>query len=321
MNLPCNYKLLGNIGFGKTNYQFQLNQATTNHQAASKVFKSTYSGAKNTKRLSFFSKIGVLVKGIINQKRDQGKIFVNLPKSALKDDTPEGMFKVVEFGSQNYWDERYRKLISKTENGDITTAPPDELNYDWFLTFEQLQPVIKPYLAQGNANLLNLGCGNSLFGDALSKSGYGVVYNIGKKKFLLASSCLTTTSKTSPDFSTKCIEFMKRYETKDSLYLQMDNTNMQFQDDFFSFAIDKGTTDAMLCSPESPQNVLQMYKECTRVIRNGGYFVCSTYGSPENRLLYLQHPQLCIFFLPSFVWKLATAGILLTNRQNGKDPK
>lgn len=62
----------------------------------------------------------------------------------------------------------------------------------------------------------------------------------------------------------------------DMKFLQMDATQMSFDNEQFSVALDKGTLDALFVDDtESVRQTVEAYfKEVTRVLRNGGRYVC-----------------------------------------------
>ena len=48
----------------------------------------------------------------------------------------------------------------------------------------------------------------------------------------------------------------------------------------FDFIIDKGTTDAILCSKNAFTNIALTYKECQRVLKTNGVFIVISSGKP-----------------------------------------
>jgi hypothetical protein len=64
----------------------------------------------------------------------------------------------------------------------------------------------------------------------------------------------------------------------------MDATDMKdFQDSEFSFIIDKGTVDSILCGEFSNSIAEKMLKETYRLLTNKGIFVCVSYGERSRR--------------------------------------
>ena len=53
-----------------------------------------------------------------------------------------------------------------------------------------------------------------------------------------------------------------------------------YSSNFFDIIIDKSTLDALLCSDEGSKNAACMLKECQRVLKEGGFYFCISYGYP-----------------------------------------
>ena len=68
----------------------------------------------------------------------------------------------------------------------------------------------------------------------------------------------------------------------------MNVTGLSFPDTSFGGVIDKGTLDSLLCGENSTENIRRYCTEVTRVLKPGGAFIVVSYGSPENRLSYLE---------------------------------
>jgi len=67
------------------------------------------------------------------------------------------------------------------------------------------------------------------------------------------------------------------------IWKKMDVTKMSFDDRDFTFAVDKGTMDALLCGDDSEKNVKKMLLEVYRVLKPGGKFIVISYGTPDIR--------------------------------------
>lgn len=59
-------------------------------------------------------------------------------------------------------------------------------------------------------------------------------------------------------------------------FLQMDALNMSFENDSYSVALDKGTLDALTPDDktETLSNVDKYFREITRILKNGGRYIC-----------------------------------------------
>ncbi|VEU43280.1 unnamed protein product [Pseudo-nitzschia multistriata] len=119
------------------------------------------------------------------------------------------------------------------------------------------------------------------------------------------------------DFSTVVIDQMeKRYRRKENerkgkqqqqffapgsmRFVCADITEgLPFCDNEFDLVVCKGTFDAILCSSGSVNHAKRLVAECERVLAKGHgcFFLCS-YGSPDNRLVFLEHQN-----DPSYYWE------------------
>lgn len=68
----------------------------------------------------------------------------------------------------------------------------------------------------------------------------------------------------------------------------MDCTDMKLGDTSFHALVDKGTLDSILCGDNSTANVAKYCKEASRVLQPDGVFFIVSYGTPENRMSYLE---------------------------------
>eukprot|EP00906_Rhabdomonas_costata_P008400 RCo011979 len=162
------------------------------------------------------------------------------------------------YSKKQYWDERYSSCDS----------------FDWYVVFEQLEPLLRPLLKDRNAAILILGCGNSRFSAQLYSAGYPNITNV--------------------DFSPVVIERMEAVhrDMEGMRWMVMDCTQLELPDASFDLAVDKGTTDAMLCGEGANRNVHQMFRHIQRLLKAGGHFVMVTYGKPDNRILHLRRRRL-----------------------------
>ena len=105
-----------------------------------------------------------------------------------------------------------------------------------------------PSFPRSSLPLLDVGCGNSGLGADLYKHGW--------------------TDLTHIDISSVVIERMSE-EYRDApghygRWLAMDATRMTFPDESFAVAVEKGTIDALDCTPEEQQVCHAILKECAR---------------------------------------------------------
>jgi ubiquinone/menaquinone biosynthesis C-methylase UbiE len=147
--------------------------------------------------------------------------------------------------------------------------------------YETLKPIIETFNLPPNANVINLGCGNSELCEAMYDAGFKNLCNI--------------------DICENVIEFMKQRnaERKEMtckfiliLVHKMDVRDLKFNDNTFDLAVDKSTIDALLCGDSSFLNVAIMTKEVQRVLKTGGIYMIISYGQPENRVFHLEREHL-----------------------------
>lgn len=81
------------------------------------------------------------------------------------------------------------------------------------------------------------------------------------------------------DISAVAIKKMQEINSRtraDMKFLQMDATQMSFEDEQFSVALDKGTLDALFVddTQDVKETVEKYFKEIGRVLRTGGRYLC-----------------------------------------------
>lgn len=172
--------------------------------------------------------------------------------------------------------------------------------FDWYLEFEQLEPILEEYsrrivdtyngsaieshgdtaerradLARGSLQVLDIGCGNSALGEQLYKHGWTRLTHI--------------------DISHVVIERMREeYAHVPDTYgewITMDATQMTFAANTFHLILEKGTIDALDCTPDSERVCGAILAECARVLQPGGVFLLITHGNPHRRLPLLRRAE------------------------------
>jgi len=64
--------------------------------------------------------------------------------------------------------------------------------------------------------------------------------------------------------------------------MEMDATNMTFEDNSFDVVVDKGTLDAVICGKDT-QIISKLIQEMTRVVKPQGQVFIISHGTPESR--------------------------------------
>mmetsp|Transcript_31680 Transcript_31680/g.53229 ORF Transcript_31680/g.53229 Transcript_31680/m.53229 type:complete len:273 (+) Transcript_31680:133-951(+) len=171
-----------------------------------------------------------------------------------------------------YWDARYKKDSCGV--------------FDWYQSYSALKPIVNKYIPDKNAKILMVGCGTSNLGEDMFLDGYTNIVNT--------------------DVSPVCIEFMaKKHEKYHGMtYVVDDVCSMQFPDEHFDAAIDKGTMDTLMCEDGSWDAVQQMMLQLDRVLTRKSTFLEITYGEPSARFHWLSIPT---------TWKTSIFTIAKTN--------
>lgn len=162
-----------------------------------------------------------------------------------------------DYGSANYWDERY--------------SADDDKQYDWYQDYSSLEPYLAPYLKRiPDYEILIPGCGSSKLGASLYDNGYVNVTNI--------------------DVSTVVINQMdSAYSEKEEMeFSVMDAKRLEFiPDQCFDLVIDKALMDTMLCSETNFEDCQQYLLEMYRILKVGSAFVIISHAAPERRLPHI----------------------------------
>ena len=171
-----------------------------------------------------------------------------------------------ELSHARYWDERYTEEQTKP-HGDSSES------YEWFRTFVKLRPFLEKHLPKPTASaprILHLGNGTSTLPTDLFELGYHTQVSI--------------------DFSAIAIDAMRAQSVNLGSgleWLVMGVRTMQFPDQSFDVAVDKGTLDAMLhgslWDPEDEvkENASAYVNEVARVLKPGGKWLYVTYRQPH----------------------------------------
>ena len=162
------------------------------------------------------------------------------------------------FSKKAFWQESYADF----KQGDH--------QFDWFQSYEGVKDILTQYLTE-QCKILNIGCGTSMQAEALYNEEYRYVISI--------------------DFSKAAIKSMQdKYKDmpKTFRFLCMDAKDMDFRDEMFTHAIDKGTLDAILSGDRSTENCLKYLNEVYRILQSEGIFMCVSYRDQEHRMSHLK---------------------------------
>eukprot|EP00347_Sterkiella_histriomuscorum_P017991 403347204 len=158
-----------------------------------------------------------------------------------------------EYAKKDFWNDRFRESKGF---------------FDWYAKWEQIKPQFEKSFSPEqyqHSPILMVGCGNSRLSEDMYKDGYQQITNMDISDVVLEKM-------RSVYFPDKCPTFQ---------YVPMDATNMQFRDNSFDFAFDKGTYDALACG-QSQEVLRNLVREMVRVSSKAAIIISS--GTPAKRL-------------------------------------
>lgn len=176
-----------------------------------------------------------------------------------------------KYANPDYWEERYR-------SSDTT--------FDWFLTFDNLQPLLKPLLQPAEQiRVLVIGCGNSRLSACLYEH-------------------LNVTKITNVDVSPTVISQMQRRfsEMTEMQWICCDVLTTPTEklieelcpnDYLYDFIIEKALVDSILGGANSFHNLYTLNKNMSRLLKKGGKYIVISYGAPETRADHFRRKKLC----------------------------
>ncbi|KAK6590106.1 hypothetical protein RS030_182713 [Cryptosporidium xiaoi] len=163
--------------------------------------------------------------------------------------------KVVEYGTPEYWEDRYKK---------------DPNPYDWYQRWDSIREVVKDYLKIDD-KILVIGNGTSRIPEEIYDEGFQNIQAM--------------------DISNAAVNYMhERFASRDIKCQVSDVLDMyQYGDNEFDVVFDKGTFDTILCTRNSGINIDKMMKEIIRILNyNKGRYICISYGQPSYRTTYMK---------------------------------
>lgn len=155
-----------------------------------------------------------------------------------------------DFLSKSYWDSFFRKLSQKSSKEEY---------FEWYGEASSYFPLILSNLIE-TSEILNVGCGNSLFSEELYDKGFKYIKNI--------------------DFSNNVIKKMKKRNKKrgEMNWVVMDVFEMTFEKESFDAIIDKGTLDAIYPEEkkENREKIEKYFNKIVEILKiNGSYYIIS----------------------------------------------
>jgi len=148
------------------------------------------------------------------------------------------------YGSSQYWDERYEKYANKSE--------------EWYEGWKTLKPIISPFISK-DMMILDFGCGDSFMQDELQKDGFEV---------------------SGTDISDVVLKRLS--EKPEHEMFTADGFAMPLRANSYDAIIDKGTLDAIACDME--RDLTPLFEEIYRVLAPGGRYLCITPWQADKRI-------------------------------------
>lgn len=226
----------------------------------------------------------------VKAQEDEAKINLDKAMASLREgglDDTAGLDKVApaapKYSAKEYWNKRY---AGKDGDEDIQVD-------DWYLGFSDLKPYLSSLSREADQPILDVGCGVSLLGEELC--------DVGKFKRVV---CI--------DYADVAIETMKKRAPKQGLeYLVQDASKLEFPDNYFAAAIDKGTIDAVMSGDDAQglSRAVFILKSVYRVLKPAGKLILV---SSVPKIMYM--PMLTSAHLP---WTIE-AGLLKRDCDSGE---
>ncbi|CAE7376578.1 EEF1AKNMT [Symbiodinium sp. CCMP2456] len=166
----------------------------------------------------------------------------------------ESATSTVPYGDgPEYWDMRYK-------------ADPEP--FEWLRGYTDLKSWIREATDHNtSADVLHLGCGNSLLPEDMYDDGYQNIINVDNSEVVISQMMARN---------------MKRPRM---LWLQMDALDLSLPDNAFDLVLDKSLIDTFACS--DAENIMLYLLQVSRVLRTGGRLLVISYGAPDTRLEFL----------------------------------
>jgi ubiquinone/menaquinone biosynthesis C-methylase UbiE len=218
------------------------------------------------------------------------------------------------FGKREFWDNRYAGLS--------LASPP----YEWYIAWPQIRELLVKHVPlfsatnQGSTPLrvIDLGCGNSTLAEQLwqefgttaplrevfaidfcdrviqlmrarqsAQSREHVHYLIAEARdltqFYVPEQFVAPPSGDSMEAKMEALKLSKNVARTEHVIGDLSGT--------FQLALDKGTFDCIVCSPEGVASIERYLKEVSRLLQAGGYFVLISCAINRDRISLLDAPN------------------------------
>ncbi len=204
--------------------------------------------------------------------------------------------EIRHYDSMNYWDSRYKTILAESNNSiklnqskesktreslNSLTSSSIDLTREWYFSFSDFQTVLishhKFSPQQISHRILDIGCGlSNIFNEILQNQWnielmVGVDYSPSVINYLNSSLNLLSNDSR---IVYKLMDFC--------LPVKNSKNSTNFQMETFDLILDKATSDGLCCTEESAARTPEMYKNVSRLLKPGGFFVIATVSEPES---------------------------------------
>lgn len=157
-----------------------------------------------------------------------------------------------DYGKAEYWDKRYSLLPQ----------------FDWLMNYAHFKSNGLTQLFKKTDRFIMLGSGSARFSADMFDDGFEYIDNI--------------------DISSVVIDKEKELNQHriNMKYSVMDVLDLDYENETFHVAIDKSTTDSLLCRPDKIDAIPKMLNEAWRVLKPGGLYITLTLRSEDTILPY-----------------------------------
>lgn len=159
-----------------------------------------------------------------------------------------------DYGKAEYWDNRYSQLPQ----------------FDWLMNYAHFKAHGFTQIFRKEGRFIMLGSGSARFSADMYDDGYENIDNIDISSVVINK------------------EKARNLHRKNMHHAVMDVQNLEYKDEMFDVAIDKSTTDSLLCRADKAEAISNMIHETLRVLKPGGFYVALTLREVETVLPYLE---------------------------------
>ena len=169
----------------------------------------------------------------------------------------------VSIGEPAYWEERYKAEMAKLHNFEL---------FDWYCPFSELMSMIEGIVDMDAVHkVLIIGVGRSSIIDCLYRKGFRDITAIDISHTIIT-------------------EMQKKYASYTGVeFFVMDTKQLiKFEDEIFTFVIDKACIDALFCGTDFIESTELAFEEIFRVLKFEGNFISISHATPLSRVPYLR---------------------------------